>query len=54
MRGITQQVTAAQHFTAESIAALQEAKETYLVGLFDDTNLCAIHALSVNVMAKDV
>ncbi|VDM81827.1 unnamed protein product [Strongylus vulgaris] len=24
--------------------ALQEASEAYLVGLFEDTNLCAIHA----------
>jgi hypothetical protein len=27
------------------VAALQEAAEAYLVGLFEDTNLCAIHWL---------
>ena len=27
-----------------TITALQEATEAYLVGLFEDTNLCAIHA----------
>ncbi|CAE1293518.1 H3 [Acanthosepion pharaonis] len=27
-----------------AIGALQEASEAYLVGLFEDTNLCAIHA----------
>lgn len=31
-------------FTAEAFLALQEAIEAYLVGLFEDTNLCAIHA----------
>ena len=31
------------HFTADSIATLQEAAEAYLVGLFEDTYLCTIH-----------
>ncbi|CAK7307127.1 Histone H3.1 [Vulpes lagopus] len=34
--------------------ALQEACEAYLVGLFEDTNLCAIHAKRVTVMPKDI
>ena len=34
--------------------ALQEASEAYLVGLFEDTNLCAIHAKRVTVMPKDM
>ena len=33
---------------------LQEASEAYLVGLFEDTNLCAIHAKRVTIMPKDV
>ncbi|GBP07950.1 Histone H3, embryonic [Eumeta japonica] len=33
--------------------ALQEASEAYLVGLFEDTNLCAIHAKRVTIMPKD-
>ena len=37
-----------------AIAALQEASEAYLVGLFDDTNLCAIHAKRVTIMPKDI
>ena len=32
--------------------ALQEAGEAYLVGLFEDTNLGAIHAKYVTIMAK--
>lgn len=34
--------------------ALQEAAEAYLVGLFEDTNLCAIHAKRVTIMTKDM
>ncbi|KAM5318760.1 histone H3.3A-like [Glossophaga mutica] len=37
-----------------AIGALQEASEAYLVGLFEDTNLCAIHAKHVTVMSKDI
>ena len=41
-------------FQAQAIGALQEASEAYLVGLFEDTNLCAIHAKRVTIMPKDV
>jgi histone H3/H4 len=34
--------------------ALQEACEAYLGGLFEDANLCAIHARRVTVMKKDL
>ena len=34
--------------------ALQEAAEAYLIGLFEDTNLCAIHAKRVTIMPKDI
>jgi len=37
-----------------AILALQEAAEAYLVGLFEDSNLCAIHAKRVTLMAKDM
>ncbi len=33
---------------------IQEASEAYLVGLFEDTNLCAIHAKRVTIMPKDI
>ena len=39
---------------AQAIGALQEAAEAYLVGLLEDTNLCAIHARRVTIMPKDV
>ena len=34
--------------------ALQEASENYLVGLFEDTNLAAIHTRRVMIMPKNV
>ena len=33
---------------------LKEAAEAYLVHLFSDSNLCAIHAKHVTVMPKDI
>ena len=39
---------------AQAIGALQEASEAYLVGLLEDTNLCAIHAKRVTIMPKDI
>ncbi len=41
-------------FQSVAILALQEAAEAYLVGLFEDTNLCAIHAKRVTIQAKDL
>ncbi|KAF8669890.1 hypothetical protein HU200_051070 [Digitaria exilis] len=41
-------------FQSHAVFALQEAAEAYLVGLFEDTNLCAIHAKRVTIMPKDV
>merc|ERR1711903_139313 len=41
-------------FQSSAILALQEASEAYLIGLFEDTNLCAIHAKRVTIMSKDV
>ncbi|MCE5166456.1 5-hydroxytryptamine receptor 2A [Datura stramonium] len=41
-------------FQGGAVAALQEAAEAYLVGLFEDTNLCAIHAKRVTIMPKDI
>ena len=41
-------------FQSSAVFALQEAAEAYLVGLFEDTNLCAIHAKRVTIMPKDL
>jgi histone H3/H4 len=41
-------------FQSSAILALQEAAEHYLVQLFEDTNLCAIHAKRVTILPKDM
>ena len=54
VREIAQDFKVNLRFQAAAIEALQEASEAYLVGLFDDTNLCAIHAKRVTIMPKDI
>jgi histone H3 len=41
-------------FQASAILALQEASEAHLIHLFEDTNLCAIHAKRVTITPKDM
>lgn len=41
-------------FQSTALLALQEASEAYLIGLLEDTNLCAIHAKRVTIMPKDM
>ena len=41
-------------FQSSAILALQEASEAYLVSLFTDTQLCALHAKRVTIKATDM
>ena len=41
-------------FQSSALMALQEASEAYLVGLLEDTNMCAVHAKRVTIMSKDL
>ena len=41
-------------FQSMALAALQEATENFLVGLFEDVNLLAVHAKRVTVMPCDI
>ena len=41
-------------FQSGALAALQEASEYYLVGLFEDAQMCALHGKRVTVMPKDI
>ncbi|KFD45534.1 hypothetical protein M513_13581, partial [Trichuris suis] len=54
VREIAQDFKTDLRFQMSGVLALQEATEAYMVGLFEDTNLCAIHARRVTIMAKDV
>ncbi len=54
VREITQELDSKFRFQGAALLCLQEAAEAYLVGLFDDSNLCAIHARRVTVMGKDM
>ena len=54
VREIAQDFKTPLRFQSTAVLALQEAAEAYLVGLFEDTNLCAIHAKRVTIMPKDI
>ena len=54
VREIAQEFKTDLRFQSSAVLALQEASESYLVGLFEDTNLCAIHAKRVTIMPKDM
>ncbi len=41
-------------FQASALLGLQEAAEAYLVGLFEDSMLCAVHGKRVTIMPKDI
>ena len=54
VREIAQNIKMDLRFQSAAIMALQESAEAYLVGLFEDSNLCAIHAKRVTIMPKDI
>lgn len=54
VRELAQEVRTGLRFQSTAILALQEAAEAYLVGLFEDTNLCAVHARRVTIFPKDI
>src|SRR6202012_6003976 len=54
VREIAQALRPDLRFQSTALLALQEASEAYLVGLFEDTNLAAIHAKRVTIMPKDM
>lgn len=54
VREISQDFKSELRFQSTAMMALQEAAEAYLVGLFEDTNLAAIHAKRVTIMPKDI
>ena len=54
VREIASEYRSELRFQSSAVLALQEASEAYMVGLFEDTNLRAIHAKRVTIMPKDM
>lgn len=54
MREIASEYRTDLRFQQSAISAIQEATESYMVSLFEDTGLCAIHAKRVTIMPKDM
>ena len=54
VREVAQDYKTDLRFQGSAVLALQESAEAYLVGLFEDTNLAAIHAKRVTIMPKDI
>ena len=54
VREIAHDLKSELRFQSSAIGALQEAAEAYLVSLFEDTNLCTIHAKRVTIQSKDM
>jgi histone H3 len=54
VREIAQDLKSDLRFQSTAVLALQEASEAYLIGLLEDTNLCAIHAKRVTIMPRDM
>ena len=54
VREIAQDYRSDVRFQSLAILAIQEASEAFLVSVFEDTNLCAIHGKRVTIMPKDM
>ena len=54
VREIAREYNSAIRFQKFALEALQEAAEAYIVSLYEDANLCAIHARRVTVQPKDM
>lgn len=54
VKEVSQKFKADFRYQASALQALQEATEAYIIGLFEDTNLCAIHARRVTIMPRDI
>jgi histone H3 len=54
VREIAQDFRSNLSFQGLAFQALQEASEAYLVELFQNTNLCALHAMRVTIFPKDM
>ncbi|EDW59438.1 histone H3.3 [Drosophila virilis] len=54
VREISQAFGCRMRIQPAALAAMQEAAEAYLVGLFEESNLCALHGQRKTLMPKDL
>lgn len=54
VREIARQYRSDIHFQSPALHCLQEAAEAYLVGIFEDTNLCCLHAKRSMITVEDM
>ena len=54
VREVTQNIQSDLRFQSTAILALQEAAESFLVRMFEDVNICAIHGGRVTIQPKDI
>ena len=54
IKEISNRISPDARYSLGAIGAIQECIEGYMVSLFEDTNLCAIHARRVTIMSKDM
>ena len=54
VRSLCSDIDSDLRFAPQALIALQEAAEAYLTGVFEDANLCAIHANRVTILKKDM
>nr|AAN85430.1 histone H3 [Pyrocystis lunula] len=54
VRGICMSLKGAFRFEVQALLALQEAAEMFLVGIFEDASMCALHGRRVTIMRRDI
>jgi histone H3 len=54
VREVAQDYNKELRFQATAILALQEASENYLVSIFEDSNLCAMHGKRITIRPCDI
>lgn len=54
VRQTAQEMIPGLRFQSSALEVLQQASEAYLVELFEEVNLCAIHAKRVTIMPRDM
>jgi histone H3 len=54
VREVAQDFKSDTRFQLHALMALQESTEGYLVGLFEDSLLCAVHGKRITIQPKDI